>query len=384
MFLSSELKVLALDPNSFSRTWKVLEQGVSEGVAPGFVAGFWEKRNPDQIVLGAIGQRRVIPSPLPMTTDTVFDLASVSKVFATAALCGVLVERAWLSWDTPVKEILTEYPYGDIKVWHLLSHTAGLVWWQPLWESMVLHFQRFYSEPIRNVSIRERQQLMRELVFSLSPEELPGVRAVYSDISFLLLGFLLEELTQMPLDLAVEKFVWKPMGITQASYHRSIEGCRGPAPVMQEVAATEDCPDRGGVLQGEVHDDNCWAMGGYGGHAGVFASAQDVLHFARGMMTGFLSPATWGAMCRPVSSLVGCTRTLGWDSPSERDSSTGSLFSRHSVGHLGFTGTSLWIDLEAELAVVLFSNRVHPTRENLKIKEMRPKFHDSLRSDLAY
>jgi CubicO group peptidase (beta-lactamase class C family) len=123
-------------------------------------------------------------------------------------------------------------------------------------------------------------------------------------------------------------------------------------------------------------------MGGYGGHAGAFGTIRDVLHFARGLMTGFLSSPVLDAAWTRVQNPPGCDRTLGWDTPSGPTSSAGGHFSEQSVGHLGFTGTSLWIDPKAQLAVVLLSNRVHPSRDNLKIRTFRPQFHDAIRMDL--
>ena len=373
---SSQLKLLDLSRAKFPLTHAVLEAGIKQGVAPGFVGGLWTRKDPDQFYLTAIGQRRLGPHSLPMLPETVFDIASLSKIFATATLCGVLVDRGWLRWDTFLSSILSEYPYPQIQIQHLLSHTAGLPAWKPLWESL---WKAFAPIPIDQVPILDRQREMRRLVVSVAPEVEPGQRVLYSDITFLLLGFALEVITQMSLDKAVEHFVWKPMGVSRA-YYRPIHNSRSQK--WEEVAATEDDPARGGVLQGQVHDDNCWAMGGYGGHAGVFTDARNLFQFVRALMGGFLSLPTLSALWTPVLLPMGASRTLGWDMPSGDLPSAGKLFSRRSVGHLGFTGTSLWVDLDAELAVVLLSNRVHPTRENLKIREFRPQFHEAIRTDV--
>jgi CubicO group peptidase (beta-lactamase class C family) len=361
----------------FPRTCLVLEAGVSEGVAPGFVAGVWQAQYPDEMNVIPCGQRRIFPTPQPMLADTVFDLASVTKVFATATLAAALVDRGWLSWNTPVAAILPDFPHTNIEVRHLLSHTAGLVAWEPFWQKL---WTQFAPTPLWQVPIRVRQKAMRELVFATPLASAPDQQCVYSDLSFLLLGFVLEELTHLPLDQAVKKWVWQPMGILGARYfHIDQIVAEG---VLQECAATENCPTRGGVLQGQVHDDNCWAMGGFGGHAGAFAQASEVLHFSKKLFEGFLSRPTLEAMWTRVSMPVGCERTLGWDTPSSGLSSVGAKFSPRTVGHLGYTGTSLWIDQDQELAVTLLSNRVHPSRENTKIKDFRPRFHDAIRLDL--
>jgi CubicO group peptidase (beta-lactamase class C family) len=375
---STDLKQLELNREEFPRTWEVLDSGIQDGVTPGVVGGLWLKRYPNQIWLGACGSRRLIPSPQPMLPDTVFDLASLSKVFGTATLAAMLVDRGWLSWDTPVSSFFSDYPYKNIQIHHLLSHTAGLIWWEPLWQKIRDHFA---PEPVYSVSISARQSLARKLILSSEPQSQPGEKAVYSDISFLLLGYVLEDLTQMPLDNAVQKFVWDPLGIRGAFFRRVKQP--PDQSVLDYVAATEQCAWRGGVLQGQVHDDNCWAMGGYGGHTGAFGTARDVLHFARALMIGrALTDSTLKSVWTQVSCPPGCSRTLGWDTPSGEVSSAGRKFSPYSVGHLGFTGTSLWIDLEAELAVTLLTNRVHPSRENEKIRKFRPAFHEALRLDL--
>jgi CubicO group peptidase (beta-lactamase class C family) len=378
MMDSLSLQPREMTREKFPRTWVQLDAGLASKVAPGFVVGLWQKKDPDVIWQGACGNRRLLPSVLPMLPDTVFDFGSVSKVFATATLAAVLVERGWLDWDTPLSAVLKDYPFKNIEIRHLLSHTAGLVWWEPYWARLKDYFA---PEPLYSISVRRRQAAMRSLVMATVPEAAPGEKFVYSDPSFLLLGFALEEITQMPLDRAVQKFVWDPMGVRGAFYRR----VRQPPSkgTLNQVAATEVCTWRGGVLQGQVHDDNCWAMGGYGGHTGAFGTARDLLHFVRSLLGGFLSPVNLRAIWTPVNQPPGCERTLGWDTPSGEASSTGTLFSRHSVGHLGFVGTSLWIDLDAKLAVVLLSNRVHPSREHNQMKVFRPLLHEALRLDLA-
>ncbi|OFZ56425.1 MAG: hypothetical protein A2428_15755 [Bdellovibrionales bacterium RIFOXYC1_FULL_54_43] len=363
---------LILDELAFSefpKTHEMLRAGLSEGTAPGIVAGYWDFRQKNRIRALGLGVRRVGGAPIDV--ETFFDLSSVTKVFATATLAAVLVDRGWISWDTPLRSILPEYPHSGIELRHLLSHTAGLPAWEPFWEKLR---SRFTPRELYRVSIRERQSAMRELVFSVPPGASPGERAVYSDLSFLLLGFALEQVTGMPLDQAVRKFVWDPMGVRDAFYRRVNR--RAESAVLEQVAATENCPWRG-AIQGQVHDDNCWAMGGYGGHAGAFAKIRDLLQFARSLMTGFLSSETRRAAWSRVSSPAGCLRTLGWDTPGAVETSARGLSDR-SVGHLGFTGTSLWIDPERGLAIALLTNRVHPTRENIKIRAFRPRFHEVL------
>lgn len=373
------LSSFPLSAQEFPRTHQVLNEALAEGVAPGFVAALWDARRPEQYRVAAWGKRRLIPSEQPMLEDTVFDLASVSKVFGTATLAAVLVERGWIGWETPVRAFLPEFLSGEIHLGHLLSHTSGLPWWKPLWQEMRAHFGD--APGLIRAGVAARQAEMRRRVLAIAPEVAPETQAVYSDISFLVLGYALEEATQMPLDRAVRELVWKPMGIRGAFYRKVNRGVEKGR--LEHVAATESCPWRGGVLQGQVHDDNCWSMGGVAGHAGAFGRAEDVMTFAAGLMGGFLSRRTLERAWRRVPRPVDCSRTLGWDTPSGETPSASRKFSPRSVGHLGFTGTSLWMDPEAGMAVTLLSNRVHPTRENEKIRALRPRFHEAIRFDLG-
>ncbi len=367
-----------LSQQLFPNTCTLLEQGLQENVAPGFVIGLWKKEQPNHIWGTALGQRRYFPSKQPMEIDTVFDFSSLSKIFATATLTAFLIERGWLQWDTPLGHLFPSYHSPSIQIQHLLSHTAGFSDWKPYWKNLQT---AFHPEPLYRIPIQKRQHLMKELVLMEIPETAPGQRALYSDISFLLLGFALEEVTQMTLNHAVEQFLWKPMGIQTAFYRLVQEDIEKSG--LDHVAATEDSEWRGGILQGQVHDDNCWAMGGYAGHAGVFGTLYDLFHWIRSLLDGFLSPTTLQMMWAPVLKPPRCTRTRGWDTPSGEFSAAGNLFSNQTVGHLGFTGTSFWFDLEAQLAVGLLSNRVHPTRENQKIKKFRFHLHNAIRKDMV-
>lgn len=370
----------------FPKARAVLEKGIADGVAPGFVAGFWMANDPSHIELFAVGERRLKAKGLssqPMEIDTIFDLASVSKVFATATLAARLVDRGWIDYETPLKAILPSFRMENVQLAHLLSHTAGLPAWAPLYERIRA---RFPGLPLESVPVSERQKAMRELVLSVDPDRGIEQKAVYSDICFLLLGFALEEVTGLPLDQAVRKFVWEPMDLFEGNrpgpfYRRTNQAAFRARD--EKVAATEDCPWRQAVLQGQVHDDNCWSMGGYGGHAGAFGTARDLLLFSKHLLTGrFISRSTLERMWTRVEHPENCERTLGWDTPTGDAPAFGRRFSPRSVGHLGFTGTSLWIDPDQGLAVTLLSNRVHPSRDNIRIRPFRSEFHDALGSDL--
>lgn len=367
---------------SFSQKYPLasleLQKGLNEGVAPGFVAGVFNIKEPEHLDLFSIGQRRLaikgLPA-LPMEIDTVFDIASVSKIFVTAPLIAKFVDRGWLNWDAPVRHYLPEFRFEKITLKHLLSHSSGLPAWAPFYERIR---ESLNGQHLETVPVEERVSLMKKLVYAVDLENSPGSKVVYSDIGFLLLGWIIEEVAQKSLDQAAKSYLW----VDDCNAFYVITDKAPFAAKNDDVASTEDCPWRG-LLQGQAHDDNCWSMGGVAGHAGVFATARDLLLFSRKLLTGgFLSPPTLLEMWSKVKNPEGCERTLGWDTPSGPKPAFGSSFSSKSVGHLGYTGTSLWIDPERGIAVTLLSNRVHPRRDNEKIKEFRYRFHQALALDL--
>lgn len=373
-----EIHFEAASEADFPRTTRVVRTAAEEGTTPGAVAGVWSIHTPDRAWTWHSGQRRTHPTSLPMTVDTIFDLASVTKVIGTVPLVATLIERGWIRWDQPVCDFFAGFRFPEIRIHHLLAHTAGYPAWLPFWKELQ---QQFGAESFHRVRIRERQAAMRKLVMAVKPEHRPGEVAVYSDLSFLILGFCLEEITGLPLDQAVERWVWRAMGLTGLHF-RPVLGRRAFG-VDESCAATERSVWKDGVyLQGQVHDENAWAMGGYGGHAGAFGTVADVLRYGAGLLSGYFSAETLRAQWTRVDQPSGCTRTLGWDTPSGERSSVGRYFSPHSVGHLGFTGTSLWIDPDAGVVAALLTNRVHLGRENNQIREFRPAFHDALCEDL--
>lgn len=366
---------MLMKPTDFPRTVRVLDESTGPGGVPGAVLGAFSLKHPQNLFLLARGHRRIIPTPQPMQTDTSFDVSSLTKVLTTASLATLLIERGGLSWTTPVRSFFDQPSFDGIEIRHLLSHTAGFNAWKPYWEMLRSQF----GPEVHLAPISDRQNAMRKLILETAPEARPGERCVYSDVSALLLGFILEDVLRMPLDQAASTLIWEPWGLRSLRYHRI--DAMGAHLLLDEVAATENCPWRHQVLQGQVHDDNCWAMGGYSGHAGVFGNAEDILLFARKWMQNAWTPALTRKAWTKVQEPVGCERTMGWDTPSGQTPSCGKYFSASTVGHLGFTGVSLWIDPQEGLAVTLLTNRVHPSRENLAIRAIRPKIHDAFRED---
>ena len=251
------MKINLLTPSQFSRTFHVIDQALKSRLFPGAVVGIWQKYPQTQVCLQSWGNRREIPSALPLSIHTPFDLASLTKVLATTALTARLVDRGWISWETPLVQLLPDFAAREVRIRHLLSHTAGLVAWKPFWQTLR---DQFHPKPLYSVPISRRQQAMRALLTAEAPNYPIETQALYSDLSFLLLGFALEELTQLPLHHAVQRWVWTPMGIEGLQFYPVSNHPR--LQVLPHVAATENCAWRGGVLQGQVHDDNCWSMGG--------------------------------------------------------------------------------------------------------------------------
>ncbi len=412
------------------------QQGsVGCSVAPGAVLGFWQvaaaaaassalesREQPGEAFqVAAVGARSVRPAVLPMTSETQFDLASLTKVLATAPLIGLARQRGWLAWHDPVQRFLPDFPHPQIKIFHLLSHTAGLPAHLPYWQQLV-------AGGGQALTFERRQALMRASVMTTTPLDgaAVGYRELYSDVSFLLLGWVVEAIFQKPLDQAAQEDLWGPMGITGLHFRRtttsssssssSVVGRRcqllggwQPADLWRGgggssswiIAPTLEASLRGEWRRArrqpgaaEVDDDNAWFMGGVAGHAGVFGSVADVLAFARGWMQGgCVSPRVRQEMESPVSALfpeefpprrVALTRALGWDQPAPQGSLAGRYFSPQSIGHLGFTGVSLWMDPVVGSAVVLLTNWQHPSGGNpLALKHFRPTVHDALREDLG-
>lgn len=342
----------------FPKTAALLEEAVHQGVFPSYSVGIFDG---DANWFSAAG----------CGVESLFDLASLTKVLCTTTVTALAEQKDLLSIDEPVKNHFPAFPSSEVKVSHLLSHTSGL----PAW--LDLH-TRYRGEP-PDVA---RDHYERDILASWSSEGF-GKQTLYSDLGFMLLGWLLEKRTKAPLDALFQEWIAVPLKLKSLQF----------LPASPDVAPTENCPWRGHVLRGEVHDDNCYVLGGVAGHAGLFGNVSDVLQEARLWLDAY-----WGKRSplkpeitrkywtvRPQGGEAGtdAPRPLGWDAPSTDTPSCGRYFSPLSRGHLGFTGTSLWIDPEASLVVVLLTNRVHPTRENEKIKAFRPVFHDSVRGELG-
>ncbi len=329
------------------------------------------------------------PQPMP---DTLFDLASLTKVLATTPMAMILYERGLLDLDLPVISIVGEFSGEDprrdeVTLRMLLAHSSGL----PAYEKLFLR-------------AHTREELLAA-VYSTPLANDPGTHAEYSDIGFILLGVALERLADESLARFCQHEIFGPLGMTHTTFN--------PAPALRPAIppTADDQAFRHRIIQGEVQDENASLLGGVAGHAGLFANAQDLATFCNAMLEAgarashssqenevvdlpaiseseaqpdpeyphnpVLRPETVALFTARETSPEGTSRALGWDTPSA-PSQSGRHFSHCSYGHLGYTGTSLWIGPERKLSVTLLTNRTWPDCSNQAIKRIRPRFHDAI------
>jgi CubicO group peptidase (beta-lactamase class C family) len=305
----------------------------------------------------AAGSHTYEPGSTPVTLDSIFDIASITKVLATTAMAMLLYERGHLDLERPVSAVLPEFSAGPlVTVRMLLAHCSGLPAYVRLFES---------SE--------SREKLLQQ-VFSLPLEAKPGTRAQYSDIGFILLGVILERIACEPLDLFCAREIFAPLGMHNTFF------TPGPEWRGRIVPTIDDKTFRQRIVCGEVHDENAFVMGGVAGHAGVFSVASDIARFADCMQRGgdpIFTAATVATFTQRQSMPSNTTRALGWDTPST-PSQSGKYLSCRSYGHLGYTGTSLWIDPDRAVSITLLTNRVWPDCRSQLIQQVRPALHDAI------
>jgi CubicO group peptidase (beta-lactamase class C family) len=322
------------------------------------------------------------PERIPMARETVFDLASLTKPIVTATAVLLLVHEGAVSLDDPVAKHLPAFAERDkeaVTLRHLLTHSSGLRPWRGF-HDLLLERERKRGE--RLIGTPAARDFVLESICRSALVHEPGTAAVYGDLDFIVLGALVEAVTREPLDELCERRIFRPLGLEHTRFVRLAEG-RSPLSEAERrrFAATENCPWRGRVLWGEVHDPNASVMGGVAGHAGLFAPAGDVMRFALAVLdvwhgrSDALPRDALRAFLTRQQLPEGSDWALGWDTPSAGQSSSGTHFSASSVGHLGFTGTSVWIDLEREAVVVMLTNRVHLVAKRSKFA-LRPVVHD--------
>lgn len=367
----------------FEPVRRLCQEAVSNDVAPGFVVLVAQA---GQVQFHeAFGWRQATPRQLPAFPDTVYDVASLTKAVVTSVLAMRAVAGGALALDEPVAGRLPEFdgPGREaVTVRQLLSHSSGLPAHRPFW---------------RQATDADSERWAISLAAAREPLEYsPGTMSIYSDLGFILLGWLLERATEQRLDALAAAQILRPLGIdggaTFAGFVNLAEtDARARLLAERSVAATQQCPERGRIVLGEVDDLNAYAMGGIAGHAGLFADAAAVSAIAGALVAAWRGAG--GALVeRDVvrefwapARVPGSTWRLGWDGPAARGSQAGERISRDAVGHLGFTGCSLWIDPQRETWTVLLSNRVHPAvPTHDRFRAFRPQLHDAVLEALGY
>lgn len=374
---------------SFEEVEREMEAAVRRRVFPGAV--LLVRDSTRVFYHRAFGNRSVEPGVTPMREDTIFDVSSLTKPFATSLAMMLLVKEGKIALDDRVTRFFHNFGvYGKTHITfrHLLSHTSGLAAWRPYYKE-ILQIDRRGGR----INFLASQAAKAHVFQALHQERLeaePGTQVVYSDLGFMLLGAVIEEVSGMTLDRFCHERLFRPLGLRATGFvDLSLLRSRRLEPVTEMIAPTERCAWRKKILCGEVHDDNAYAMGGVSGHAGLFSSAKDLDAILRRLRDCYLNidQTIPSRIVREFwtrdQTVPGSTWCLGWDTPSPSASSAGAYFSPHSVGHLGFTGTSVWLDLEHDREVVLLSNRVHPSRDNDLIKAFRPLIHDLIVKALA-
>ncbi len=365
-----------MDPSQLIPARSILETAVANRAFPGAV-----------LAVGCQGKTTIVSTgcltyedgSTAVTEDTIYDLASLTKVVATTTAAMILHGRGALELDRPVAFYLTDFtePNGttpdllraaraDVTVRDLLAHTSGL----PAYE-------RFFLRARRKSHVRSE-------ALALPLEASPGERTLYSDVGFILLGTIIEQVSMKSLDAFYEAEITAPLKMHDTLFNPS-------SALWDRIAPTEeDMEFRKRLIRGEVHDENAWVMGGVAGHAGLFGTAADLARFCSMMLAGgkagekqILKSETIRDFTKPWPAAEGAARGLGWDKPNQ-PASCGCYFSASSYGHLGFSGTSIWVDPEKELFVILLTNRVHPSRTNDAIRSIRPALHDAIVKGLSW
>jgi CubicO group peptidase (beta-lactamase class C family) len=367
----------------FQAVENAFQQAVADGVFPGAVV--LVSKDDAVIYERAFGFRSLVPHKTTMEPGTIFDLASLTKPLATAVAIMLLIGEKKLRLDDQITRVIPMYGvFGKslTTVRHLLNHSSGLPAWKAFFEDVVRNEK---SGRINFVASRAAKNFVFEQIHREKVLNPPGAQYLYSDLGFMILGEAVEILTGNTFDRFCQERIFKPLGLRSTGFiDLSQLRTRRLQPVEDMIAPTENCPWRKKILCGEVHDDNAYAMGGVAGHAGLFSSVRDLHNLLVRMnrclngKDSFVPQSLMQEFLTRSDSRGHSSFALGWDTPTPGSSASGSLFSSRSVGHLGFTGCSIWWDLEKHCHIILLTNRVHPSRKNEKIKDFRPHIHDQI------
>ncbi|HJP85184.1 MAG TPA: serine hydrolase [Gemmatimonadaceae bacterium] len=375
----AEPAAVNMSPDLNRRLDSIVDVAMAQGAAPGVALAVG--RYGRLVHMKAYGHIDNTADSPPVTDSTMFDMASLTKVVATTTASMMLEDEGKLNLDLPVSVYIPELndsSKAKITVREILTHSGGFEAFAALWRDFKGRTQ--YLQQIN----------ARPLAYN------PGDTTIYSDWDFILMGMIVERITGMPLDQFTAARIWQPLGMHDTGFNplgpvppdsTCVAAFKPDNPLLNRIAVTEmDTAYRHMKIHGIVHDENACALGGVAGHAGLFSSARDAAVFSQMLLNGgqyngvrFIQPTTvarWTARQSNKSS-----RALGWDTPSD-NSSAGHYFSPRSFGHTGFTGTSIWIDPERGVFVVLLTNRVNPTRANLRHEALRRAIADAVQTSI--
>ncbi|SJZ71384.1 serine hydrolase domain-containing protein [Anaerorhabdus furcosa] len=329
-----------------------LQECVDKGVFPG--ASF-AIVTPTEARITHVGNRQNVPSVIPNDENTIWDLASITKVFATTSCILKLMEQGKLTLKTKVCEVLPEFSQKELTILHCITHTSGL------------------PADITGYKNMTKDQML-DFVKNVQCEKVPGTEVMYSDINFILLGQIIETLTGSFKDYATEN-LFKPLNMLNTGFNPE-------SSPIDNFAAYEDIQERGGIIKGVVHDGKAFKLGGVSGHAGVFSTINDLSHFVYMLLNDgvyfgrrIFSPSTIDLLKKCQTSKLNEKRSIGWVL-SDPNYSLGDFYSEHTLFHTGFSGCSLLIDLDRHVGFICTCNRVHPSRSNTKIFQERNNIHN--------
>lgn len=315
---------------------------------------------------------------------THYDVASFTKPVCTATLVAMLIADGTLDLQTTLDHFYGAHnsAHAQITIEMLLNHTSGLPAWKPYYREL----------PASIVATEEGRRFIIEACISEQVEHTPGIEILYSDIGYILLGDIIERISGLPLDQVFKARLSDPLGMDDTFFVK-LFGEAADTQARRRFAATEDCHWRGKVIHGKVHDQNCYAMGGVAGHAGLFSTAKDIHRFLAAFMPclehdgGIVPQRLMNELFHVENGLITPPKrgvfVGGWDTPSSKNSAAGHYSSRHAIGHLAYTGCSLWVDQQQHFWMIMLTNRINPSTTNEKIKAFRPSIHDLVYTTLV-
>jgi beta-glucosidase-like glycosyl hydrolase/CubicO group peptidase (beta-lactamase class C family) len=346
----------------FAEAFAVLETAMRDSIFPGAQVAI--VHDGKLLVNRGFGHQTYDPASPKIDTKSIYDLASVTKVIATTISAMRMWENNQLELDIPISSYLPKFTGGlkdKVTMRHLLTHSGGLHWWAPLWEKAT------------------NKQEALEYIYSLPLDYTPGDSMIYSDLGLILAGEVLRVISSKEMDELAADLVFKPLGLQNTMYNP-------PRSLLPRIVPTEIGGSMNrGLIHGEVHDENTFFLDGVSSHAGLFSTAEDLAVVAQMLLNGgiyahkrLLTPSTIRYWTKKQNIPAGSSRALGWDTPTPGKSTAGDYFGPNSFGHTGFTGTSIWVEPDRKVAIILLTNRVHPSRKRGGIYQVRRAFHNAV------